>query len=81
MEEACFPGENGFVALEYVGKAPVIRTWRGGATGVFYRFGGEKRVGLVDSRDAIRFILQRVVGGAESIWRPVRDENSSAAGD
>ena len=58
---ALFPGEAGFVRLQYVGQAPDRRYWPGPVTGVKYPFGpGEAR--LVDRRDA-------------EVWlRPVRGE-------
>lgn len=80
MEETPFPGEFGFLALEYTGNAPGVRLWRGAVTGVPYRFGKDQRVGLVDARDAIRFILQRTANGAVPVWRPFQGAYFDTAG-
>lgn len=42
--------------MEYVGKAPTPRTWRGQVTGCLYRFGGTERRKLVDARDGVKFL-------------------------
>ena len=67
---AIWPGEVvGFVLLEYVGEAPNPRTWRGLETGCGYRFGGARRVGYVDKRDAIKFLAPRGGGKAFKLYR------------
>lgn len=75
-----FPGEIGFVSIRYTGKAPRVRYWPGPFTGTLYPFGGERRTGYVDTRDAVKWFSQRLVGGAETIWE-VDDASYRKASD
>jgi len=55
-EIVIWPGEHGFLELEYTGLAPDIRTWKGLVTGTAYEFGGDKRLGYVDRDDGLKFL-------------------------
>ena len=46
------PGQSGFVRIEYIGQNAGDMPWYGIATGTRYTFGGVKRFGYVDPRDA-----------------------------
>ena len=61
--------------MEYVGNATGIRRWRGQVTGCEYEFGAGKRLGYVDVRDGVKFIVPIRTGGAEAVFR-VRDEDT-----
>ena len=66
------PGEIGWLHIAYTGKAPDVRMWPGEVTGQLYPFGGARRHGKVDKRDALKFLTQRLAGGAEPIWKLYR---------
>lgn len=57
--------------VEYLGGAPTARDWVGVATGCVYRFGGDKRTGYADARDAVKWITARKTNGAEAVFRVV----------
>jgi len=65
-------GEFGWLWIEYVGKAPGVRMWPGEVTGQRYPFGADRRIGKVDIRDGLKFLTQRIGGGAERIWKLYR---------
>ena len=46
------PGKTGFEVLEYIGSSSSDMSWWGPATKTRYVFGGTRRVGYVDARDA-----------------------------
>lgn len=46
------PGKTGFEILEYIGPSSSDMSWWGPATKTRYVFGGTRRVGYVDARDA-----------------------------
>lgn len=46
------PGKTGFEILEYIGPSSSDMSWFGPATRTRYVFGGNRRVGYVDARDA-----------------------------
>jgi hypothetical protein len=46
------PGQSGFVRIEYIGQNAGDMPWYGIATGTRYTFGGVRRFGYVDPRDA-----------------------------
>ena len=70
--EICWPGEFGFLELEYIGKAPDERTWKGLETGVPYRF-GPSDVKLVDKADGLKFLTP--LGGGKAFKLARTDEN------
>lgn len=49
---ANLPGAEGMVQVEYLGKHSNTMTFHGAATYTQYAFGGQRRIGWVDSRDA-----------------------------
>ena len=55
--------------MEYTGAAPRPVAWPGEVTGCRYLFGGQRRVGLADTRDALRWLAQR----GDKVWRVRRD--------
>jgi hypothetical protein len=46
------PGKTGFEILEYIGSSSSDMSWWGPVTKTRYVFGGTRRVGYVDARDA-----------------------------
>lgn len=64
-----FPGEDGFLILEYTGKSKRVRRWPGAFTGARYRFGGDRRIGYVDARDGVKFVAQRTANGAQRTFK------------
>lgn len=48
-----------------------MRDWIGVATGCVYRFGGDKRTGYADARDAVKWLTVRKTNGAEAVFRVV----------
>ena len=73
--EICWPGEFGFLELEYIRKSPNERVWRGTETGVPYRF-GPGSVKLVDKRDALRFLTPLGGGKAFKLARTDKDDQT-----
>ena len=71
-----WPGENGWLLLEYVGGAPDVRAWKGPVTGCTYEFGGDRKLACVDARDGIKLLTPRRSSGAMPVFR-VRDEDTS----
>ena len=65
-----FPGELGFVRLEYRGLAPSPKLWFGGFTGAAYRFGGCRTRGYIDVRDSVHFLFPATMGGAAPVFYP-----------
>lgn len=51
-QQTGLPGRDGFEVLEYVGNSAGTMTWWGPVTRTRYVFGGTRRVGYVDARDA-----------------------------
>ncbi len=51
-QQASLPGRDGFEVLEYIGNSAGTMTWWGPVTRTRYVFGGSRRVGYVDARDA-----------------------------
>ena len=74
----CWPGEFGFLELEYIGKAPDERTWKGLDTGVPYRF-GPNSVKLVDKADALKFLTPLGGGKAFKLARTDEDDQTEKA--
>jgi len=68
-------GERGWLLLEYTGKAPGSRPWRGPVSKCVYWFGRDRRVGYVDARDGVKFIAPRRANDALPVFR-VRDEDT-----
>jgi hypothetical protein len=68
-----WPGEFGLLLLEYTGQAPSVRWWPGLTTGARYPFGGERRLGYVDLRDAAAWLNQR----GECCFRTGREDAGS----
>ena len=66
---AIWPGEVGFLLLEYTGNSPNRRCWKGPATGNRYYF-GPGDVNWVDKRDGLMFLTPR--GGGKA-FRMVRE--------
>ena len=66
---APWPGARGWIALAYTGKAPNPRPWRGAETGLVYWFGGDRRFGFVDARDAVKWLAPRRTGDAQPVVR------------
>ena len=50
--------------------------WRGPFTRYYYPFGRGRTVGKVDTRDAAKFLTQRIANGAERVWRPYKMGNN-----
>jgi len=74
-----WPGENGWLHIEYLGGAPTPRDWRGLYTGLMYQFGGDKRRGYVDFRDGIKMVAPRLMGGASPVFRVIRESTGNKA--
>lgn len=72
-----FPGENGFLLVEYVGHARRARTWLGPFTETAYLFGGDRRLCYVDIRDGIKFLTPRLSGDARPVFRLQRTWNDA----
>lgn len=73
-----WPGENGWLHIEYLGGAPTARGWRGPFTGQAYWFGGNKRRGYVDIRDGIKMLVPRLTGGARPVFEVIRESTGNA---
>ena len=58
-EESILVGQEGMVILEYLGNSAGKQTWFGPVTGQKYTFGGSRRVGYVDRRDAVGMAKMR----------------------
>lgn len=59
------PGKTGFEILEYIGASSADTTWWGPATKTRYVFGGSRRVGYVDARDAAGMLQMNDHGQAQ----------------
>ena len=73
IEAEIWPGESGLLELEYTGLAKRPTSRQGPATGCFYRFGGERRVGYVDKRDALAWLGVKETEEQRRtfrLWRP-----------
>ncbi len=66
-----FPGEKGFLLLEYIGGSKTVREWEGYETGTRYEFGPGTQ-SYVDTGDAMLFL--HPAGGGKA-FRAVVDDS------
>lgn len=74
VEPRIWPGENGFLCLEYRGGASGVKPWRGRVTKAVYWFGSDRPIGYVDARDAVKFLAPIRTSEAMPVFR-VYDES------
>lgn len=69
-QQSSLPGKDGFEVLEYIGNSAGTMTWWGPVTRTRYVFGGSRRVGYVDARDATGML--RIADQGQAAFRIYR---------